>query len=210
MANFGQATYVGTDIIIQCDSRWDCCQREQAKYKVRGMNANAPGAGVRDAAAMAPLENLKKNCQRAATERMDALSPGENAEDAEAAGAAPCLVEQLRNGGTRQSLDLQMDHPFDTKLGGAADGIALIPLNAAVNNAFGGFARNVGDRMISTARKSDPAARAEVRSVSLVCPPSSPGCPEESHSEGTHTEFPSHWWKTPQNSQVAGSYLVLP
>ena len=46
----------------------------------------------------------------------------EQAEDAEAAGAAPCLVKKLKEGGTRKSMGLQMDHPLDVKIGGAPTG----------------------------------------------------------------------------------------
>jgi hypothetical protein len=188
MANFAQATYMGSELIIECDSRWDCCQREQAQYKARQMNANLPGQGLQ-ANVSAATNALKDAAQRAATQRMDVQSPGEQAEDAQAAGAAPCLVKQLREGGTRRGMGLQMDHPLDVKIGGAAQPPFLTPLDAAVNGAFGSFAKNVGNRMIE-------AGATEIRSVTLICPPSYPGCPSESHNVGTRTEFPSHWYKT--------------
>src|SRR5580765_4767065 len=116
MTNVAQATYMGEDLIIQCDSRWDCCQREQAKHKVRAMNANVPGAGLQSTLSKA-VNAQKKAAQSMATQRMDNSTPGERAEDAEEAGAAPCLVEKLKKGGDRASLKLEMDHPLDCKLG---------------------------------------------------------------------------------------------
>ena len=201
MTTVAQATYMGNEIIIECDRRWDCCQREQAQHKVRQMNANLPGQGIRPSVTRT-MNRLKARAQDAAAARMDALTSQEQAEDAEAAGAAPCLVRQLRAGGTRRSMGLQMDHPLDVKLGGLAQPPMLTPLDAAVNNAFGGLAKNTANRMSN-------AGATQVQTVTLVCPPTYPGCPNENHSEGNRTTFPTHWWKT-QFARMQGmaSFLV--
>jgi hypothetical protein len=202
MATIAQATYMGGDVIIECDSRWDCCQREQAATKVRQMNANLPGDGIR-AAVTPAMEGLKAACQRNATQLMDAQTSQEQAESAEAAGAAPCLVQLLRDGGTRKNMGLQMDHPLDTKWGGAADGVTLTPLDAVVNHALGLFSKNVGNRMAD-------AGHTEVKEFHLICPPSYPGCPTENHSQGPKgaEPFPSNWYRTSVASGRVGGFIM--
>jgi hypothetical protein len=202
MTTVAQATYMGNEIIVECDGRWDCCQREQAKHKVRQMNANLPGNGIQSRVTRA-MNRAKAKAQDTAAARLDALTAREQAEEAEAAGAAPCLVKKMREGGTRKSMGLQMDHPLDVKLGGVVSPPTMTPLDAAVNNAMGGLAKNTGNRMANQGATA-------VEKVTLICPPSYPGCPNENHSEGERTEFPTHWWKTQfVRMRGMGSFLVL-
>jgi hypothetical protein len=131
---------------------------------------------------------------------MDAATGPENARNARAAGAAPCVVEALEKGKTRSQLGLEMDHPLDVKLGGAADGVALIPLDGTINGFFGGVAKNAGDEM------REQNTTVTVQSVSLVCPPSSPGCRKgdpdgHSHNAGPKRTYPeSPGWLTPKRA----------
>jgi hypothetical protein len=80
-----------------------------------------------------------------------------------------------------------LDHPLDMKLGGPPMPMNLLPLDPKVNGAFGSFARNVGDKL---------GAGNKLDKVSLVCPPSSPGCPGENHSVGTAAPIAPTEWKT--------------
>jgi hypothetical protein len=199
MADIGQATFDGPDLIVKCDGRWTCCQRQQAAAKVRAMNKEMPSK-IRKRVSEA-MNSRKETCQEAARDAMDAASPSENARSARAVGAAPCVVEALENGKTRSQLDLEMDHPLDVKLGGAPDGVALIPLDGTVNGFFGNVAQVAGDEM----RKKNRSVRIE--SVSLVCPPSSPGCPPpgdpdgHSHNAGPRRKYPDPpGWVTPKRA----------
>jgi hypothetical protein len=200
MADIGQATFDGGDILIKCDGKWTCCQRQQAAAKVRAMNKELP-KNVRKIVSAA-LNDRKEAAQEDARDAMDdAATPAERAAAAKAAGAAPCVVEALAKGKSRSKLKLEMDHPLDVKLGGAADGVALIPLNRTINGFFGGVARNAGNEM------RDVNDSVKVESVSLICPPSKPGCPPpgdpdgHSHNAGPRRAYPdSPGWLTPKRA----------
>jgi hypothetical protein len=199
MADIGQATFDGPDIIIKCDGEWTCCQRQQAAAKVRAMNKELPSKIRKNVSEK--MKSRKEKCQKDARKAMDAATPSENAQNARAAGAAPCVVEALENGETRSDLGLEMDHPLDVKLGGAADGVGLIPLDGDVNGFFGGVAKNAGDEM------RDKNSTVKIESVSLVCPPSPPGCPKpgdpdgHSHNAGPKRTYPDPpGWVTPQRA----------
>jgi hypothetical protein len=199
MTDVGQARFSGGNIIIKCDSKWTCCQRQQAAAKVRAMNKELPKnirAGVSD-----KMKKRKRDCQDDARDAMDdAPSNEERAAAAKKAGAAPCVVKALEEGKTRSELGLEMDHPLDVKLGGAPDGVDLIPLDGDVNLFFGGVAQHAGDEM----RDKNRSVKCE--SVSLVCPPSAPGCPEpgdpdgHSHNAGPKRKYPETGWVTPKHA----------
>jgi hypothetical protein len=199
MADIGQATFDGGDILIKCDSEWTCCQRQQAAAKVRAMNTELP-KNIRPKVPPA-MNRVKAEAQRKARDAMDAASPAKRAADAKAAGAAPCVVEALAAGKTRSELKLEMDHPLDVKLGGAADGVDLIPLDRKINGFFGGVARNAGNEM------RDQNTTVKCESVSLVCPPSETGCPApgdpdgHSHEAGPRSDYPTApEWVTPKRA----------
>jgi hypothetical protein len=147
------------------------------------------------------MNRVKAEAQRKARDAMDAASPAKRAADAKAAGAAPCVVEALAAGKTRSELKLEMDHPLDVKLGGAADGVDLIPLDRKINGFFGGVARNAGNEM------RDQNTTVKCESVSLVCPPSETGCPApgdpdgHSHEAGPRSDYPTApEWVTPKRA----------
>jgi hypothetical protein len=132
--------------------------------------------------------------------RYETMKPTEPPEDrrraqateARDAGAAPCLVEKIESGETTIS-QLELDHPLECKLGG--NPLAkLVPLDRTINAAFGAIACGRGRQIASAyATKQETASAQEVidgvkkekeekgeppiSGVSLICPPSSPGCP---------------------------------
>lgn len=166
MANFGQATFVGSDVVIRCDKGWTCCQREQAKAKTENLNAGCP-LTIKSKVSKTS-KRAKKNCQSRETNRFLNEMEADPKKGAADNASSPCLAEQLQrdwNGGSRSTseLDVQMDHPVEAKLGGPAN-TALKALDTQVNNFFGGVAKNLGNKM----RK---AGHTEIASLSLVCPP---------------------------------------
>lgn len=184
--------------MIKCDSNWTCCQRQQAAAKVRAMNKELP-KNIR--ADVTNLTDRKELCQKNARNAMDKATPKENARNARAVGAAPCVVEALENGETRSDLGLEMDHPLDVKLGGAPDGVPLIPLDGTINGFFGGVAKNAGNEM------RDKNDKKKCESVSLICPPSKKGCPPpgdpdgHSHNAGPRRAYPDPpGWVTPKRA----------
>ena len=173
MADCAQATLRGGEMVVECDDRWNCCQRAQARAKVNAMNsailqhrnATIQPPGFSRARGDAWCDSQRR--------RIDKLDSQGQADDARASGAPECLAKQLEGppAQTRASLNLALDHPLDMKLGGPAMP-RLMPLDPDVNGAFGSFARNVGDKR-GTGKK--------IEKVSLICPPSG-NCPNEDHS----------------------------
>src|SRR5262245_54493609 len=106
MADIGQATFDGGNLLIKCDGKWSCCQRQQAAAKVRAMNKALP-KNIRESVSPA-LNDRKEACQKDARDAMDdASTPQERADAAKAAGAAPCVVEALEKGKSRSKLGLE-------------------------------------------------------------------------------------------------------
>ena len=174
------------------------------------MNAGLPGAGIR-ANVPPAMDRLKNAAQRNQKLQMLAQTRQEQAESAEAAGASPCMVEKLRNG---EAGNYQMDHPLDVKWGGPPGGpaapVTLIPLDPVVNGAFGSFAQHIGDKMSG---RAPPIT--QVQSFSLICPPSSPGCPNQDQSTGPRGQQPFPADRHPAHitrvdNVSLGSFLVLP
>jgi hypothetical protein len=162
MANIAQATFVGGNIIIQCDGRWDCCQREQAAAKVRAMNAelSTPPQKYIKASVTEAMQDRKEKCQNEATREYQSGDDDDKAQMAKDSGAPDCLAKKIEDG---EEPEVQMDHPLDVKLGGAPDGVTLTPLETPVNGCFGSFAKNLGNRMRDEKQN-------KVESISLVCP----------------------------------------
>ena len=184
-------------MVVQCDDRWSCCQREQAKAKVTRMNeALKPPANP---VVQPPGFSRGKgdNWCKSQAKRMDKMSSADQAQEARAAGAPDCLAEQLEGNpsknippSSREKLGLALDHSLDMKLGGRPMQQHLMPMDSKVNGAFGSFARVCGDK-VGTGNK--------VSEVKLVCPPSPTGCPPGSkdakdNSVGTAAPIaPSEW-----------------
>jgi len=178
MANIAQATFVGANIVIQCDGRWDCCQREQAAAKVKAMNQRLPGKGVQGRLSNA-VKKAKKALCASITGKFQRASNQKKAAYADRAGAPKCLSDKIANG---EDPEVQMDHPLDTKLGGPAgppDITMLTPLETPVNGAFGSFAKNLGKKM----KKGT-----DIESISLVCP-ADKKC-KSSNNAGPKRKFP--------------------
>jgi hypothetical protein len=176
MADFGQATFKGTEVVITCGEKMSCCQREQAKAKTEEYQreiagGDLPPGPLQIADSVEELERTKKTAQERAGNRlkkkMDGKSKQEKQDIAKAHGASDCFSEQMADGAK-----YQMDHRVDAKWGGAADMDDFTPLDPKVNNFFGQVTQKVGDAMLR-------AGTDEISNVVLVCPPpcSPPGTP---------------------------------
>ena len=207
MANVAQATFMGGEIIIECNPDWDCCQREQAKAKADGANAEIQRmksagcpARVRSTAQLRAakkdlygpaLEQAREDVTGSDKKGAQTKSRQEQADAAKNNGAPKCLAADIKNGNVNTD-DLSMDHTLEVKLGGDAwpgpGQTPLLPLDKKVNGAFGNLMKNTGNKM---------GAGTEVEGISLVCPPSLPGCPASNpkakdNSTGNHSgPFPS-------------------
>lgn len=193
MANIAQATFEGGDVFIQCNPKWDCCQREQAKLKVDALNdackpANGGPLKVRGKLPKA-TNRVKKRAQDRASRAMDRQTPADRAK-----GVKPdCLAEKLKEK-TRSGAKVEMDHQVDTKWGGPSDPGAgeLRAVDRRVNGAMGTIAKNVGNDMRKA--RTDKSKPPEVTSVSLICPASAPGCPgppKQDFSGGAKKPWPA-------------------
>lgn len=191
MANIAQATFEGGDVFIQCNPKWDCCQRAQAQRKVEALNNAcdpAKGGPLKVRGKLSKATNrVKKRAQDRASRAMDRKSPADRAK-----GVQPlCLAEKLKDK-TRKGAKVEMDHPVDTKWGGASDPGGLEPVDRKVNGAMGTIAKNVGNDMRKA--RTDKSSSPEVTSVSLICPPSAPGCPgppQQDFSGGARKSWPA-------------------
>lgn len=185
MANCAQATLRGSEMVVECDDRWDCCQRAQAAAKVRRMNERiqqSPSSSAPRVRAPGFSRGKGDDWCKSNAKQMDKLSPQGQAQLARDAGAPECLAKKLEGDATtnppvppqsRKDLGLALDHPLDMKFGGPAMPQRLLPLDPKVNGAFGSFARVIGDQV---------GAGNKLEKVSLICPPSQTGCPGEDHS----------------------------
>lgn len=191
MANIAQATFEGGDVIIQCNPKWDCCQRAQAQHKVQALNEAcdpAKGGPLKVRGKLPKATNrVKKRAQDRASRAMDRKSPADRAKGVQ----PPCLADKLKDK-TRKGAKVEMDHAVDTKWRGASDPGALVPVDRRVNGAMGTIAKNVGNDMRKA--RTDKSSPPEVTSVSLICPPSAPGCPgppKEDFSVGPRKSWPA-------------------
>ena len=201
MANIGQATFTDAgDVIILCDDEWTCCQREQAQAKVKEYNKNTP-LTITDKVTEAQ-KDLKKECQADACKAMDKEMGQDQDAAADKFATSPCLAEQLKEpGASRSSLNLEMDHPVEVKVGGP-ETTALKALDKKINNFMGNaFARNTGNNMLDENHDT-------VESVSLVCkPPCKPprkGDEKKPYNAGKKRSYP----KSPDPSRVSPKRAV--
>lgn len=194
MTNVAQATFIGGQIIVECNPDWDCCQRDQAREKCRRANTqlermresgnparvrstagvNAAKQDLYEPALAEARENWTGNEQKGKQSK----SRQEQADAARAAGAPKCLSDKIADG-TVNTDNVAPDHTLEVKLGGGAwpgpGDIPLMPLDEKVNGAFGRLMKTVGNRM---------GAGTEVQEISLVCPPNGE-CPERGYSTGS-------------------------
>ena len=195
MANCAQATLRGNEMVVECDDRWDCCQRAQAAAKCKRMqqaidtlsNPTVRPAGFSRAKGD---DWCKSNIKQ--IDKMDAKGQGQYARSA---GAPECLAKKLEGDDnanpkvppqSRKDQGLALDHPLDMKLGGPAMPQRLLPLDPKVNGAFGSFARVCGDKL---------GAGNKLDKISLYCPPSG-SCPSENHSVGNPNPIGLFEWST--------------
>lgn len=198
MTVIGQSTFVGGDVTIVCDGSWTCCQRQQAREKVKSLNdeIKGPPAGglpIRtDADLLKNAENeAKELCQADAWRDFKSGMKKDPDATAKKYATHPCQEEELKQkwkSGKKSSTELgvQMDHPVEVKFGGPAN-TDLRALDTKVNNFFGGVSKNTGNNMLAQGQTT-------VDSVTLICP-ADKKCPEDnSEPKGKqHSDFP----KTP-------------
>jgi len=182
MANFGQAMYVGDEVIVECGEKMTCCEREQAKSKCEKYNKEIeqgePTANTTRPSSAGPLNisppggssglsSTKCTAQAGAWRQFrddmnNASSKKEREDVAKRHCASPCLAEQIaakwrRGRDGSRDLGAQMDHEIEVKWGGSADPSGLSLLGSRVNNFFGSIAKRVGDDMLAS-KKEDIAA----------------------------------------------------
>ncbi len=162
-----QVTVVGSDVIILCDEKWTCCQREQAKAKTEVYQSNQP-LQIRptpSASAKAKVDAEKSACQKSDGAKMIKEMPA----GADKWATSPCLADQMKKdwaAGKKSvdSLGVQMDHQQDWKVGGATKQ-PLKALDTKINNFFGTtVAKAQGDKMLAD-------GKTQMKKVHLVCKP---------------------------------------
>lgn len=198
----GQATYEGSEVFIECDGDWDCCQREQAKAKVENYNKNLPMSpqGVLSAA----VNSLKSEC---CTDEWTQMQKDMNADPAAGArkwATSPCLAEKLEDewdpdgDNSRKGLGINLDHQVEVKLGGPPT-VPLKALNEDVNRMFGNRAKEVANNIGQ-----------DITAVYLICPNDPPCTPPPAAKDYSaapkgkkkrkELPEPAHGWVTPQST----------
>jgi len=184
MANFGQSTFVGSEVVIECGDKMSCCDREQAKAKTDGYNkeiAGDPGdpksgGPMQISPGSGDLCNTKCTAQaeawRSFREKMDnAGSAAERQQIAKDNAMSDCIGESVASSWesgrrTSRGLRVQMDHTVEVKWGGPASPDGLLALGSRVNNFFGSICKRTGDDMM----KGTPPQE-EISAVHFVCNP---------------------------------------
>lgn len=200
MACLGQATFIGTEIIIECKDKWSCCQRAQAQAKVKAQNKAikaAPGKSLSPVDFVSDdVKNAKEQCCNDAWKEMKADLDADAKKGAQKHCTHECQHEPFAkdykdNGPYDNRSDIrpkiELDHPVECKIGGAAKQTLTI-LDKKVNGHFGRRYKTVADDMLD----KDPNAKIE--KVSLVCPgpcdpPHDPA--DKNFSEGDRSDFPA-------------------
>ena len=187
MANFGQATFVDSEVVITCGDKMSCCDREQAKTKVDGYNneiaGNTPGNEQPGALQISPPEPKPRVIDLASTkstaqaeawrdfrQKMNgAKNKAEREKVAKRESMSDCIGEQVANKwkpgqDSSKNLGVQMDHTIEVKWGGEASPLGLKALGSQVNNFFGSICKRTGDDMLG-------AGQSEISAVHFVCNP---------------------------------------
>lgn len=171
----GQATHTGGVVEIECKGDWTCCQRAQAKEKVKNYNKECPMTpqGVLDDSVL----EEKAECCKAFWDKFktDMAANPKTAAKKHATGGLECLADQMEkdwNNGKQSAepMNLDGDHPIECKIGGAATQ-ALKALDARVNGFFGRRLKVVANDMLG------PPAQ-KITEVHLICPNDPPCKPE--------------------------------
>lgn len=190
MATIGQAQFTDSgDVIILCDSKWTCCQREQAKAKVTGYQKECPMKIKKKVSKT--QKRAKERCQSRQTSAMDREMKLDQDAAADKFSASPCLASQLKKtGASRSGMNLEMDHPREVKWSGPAN-TKLKALDDEINGFMGGVTKNIGDKMLKKTPPQDT-----VQSVSLICkPPCKPPLAKDkdtSYSTGPKRSYPKN------------------
>ena len=95
MADIGQATFIGSDIITQCDENWSYCQREQAKAKTDNLDKKCPLTIRKSVNKMSRM--AKKNCCARETGRFIREMTANPDAASRKNTASPCLAEKVKD-----------------------------------------------------------------------------------------------------------------
>jgi len=203
MANFGQAMFVGSEVVVECGDKMSCCDREQAKAKCDNYNAEIANPEQPGPLSISPgssgLASAKCTAQADAWNNFrDAMSKGKNKEErqqiAKDNSVSPCIGEQVaarweRGARSSKGLGVQQDHMIEVKWGGPASPEGLKNLGSRVNNFFGSISKRVGDDML----KATPPQE-DISAIHFVCnPPCKPpkkGDENKNYSTGPKGKSP--------------------
>lgn len=185
MANFGQAIFVGTEVVVTCGKKMSCCDREQAKAKVDNYNKEIKGDPADPESLPGPLNispgsgdlgstkcTAQADAWRSFRDKMEAAqTPAERKKIAIENSVSPCVGEAVadrweRGRRTSRGLGVQMDHMVEVKWGGPAGLDGLKALGSRVNNFFGSVSKRVGDDMLN-----QTPAREDITAIHFVCDP---------------------------------------
>ena len=182
MANFGQAMFVGTEVIIHCGEKMSCCDREQSKAKCDNYNSEIAHPDLPGPLSISPgssgLASTKSTAQADAwnsfrTAMSNEKDPQKRLQIAKQNSVSPCVGEQVaarwnQNRRSSRGLGVQQDHMIEVKWGGPASPGGLKALGSRVNNFFGSIAKRTGDDMLE-------ANHDEISAIHFVCnPPCTP------------------------------------
>jgi hypothetical protein len=199
MANFGQAMFVGSEIVIECGDKMTCCDREQAKAKCDNYNDEIKHPEQPGPLPISPgskgLARTKGTAQqRAWRELKDAMEAAPDKQTRKQVAidnsVSPCIGEQVadkweQGGRGAKELGIEQDHMIEVKWGGAANPDALKALGSKVNNFFGSISKRVGDDM----RRSTPP-QTEISAIHFTCnPPCSP--PKQGDEQNNYSTGPA-------------------
>jgi hypothetical protein len=164
----GQATYSSGVVEIECKGEWTCCQRAQAKEKVKNYNKQVPmnPQGVLDDDVLTDKADCCKDFWK--TFKADMEKDPKAGAKKHATGGLECLADQIEkdwNNGKRdpEPMGLDGDHPIEVKIGGKAFQ-TLKALDEKVNSFFGRRLKVVANDM----RNQRPPQK--ITAVHLICP----------------------------------------
>jgi len=161
-----QATFDGTEVFIECDGEWNCCQREQAKAKCDNYNKNLPLKPNPGTLSSSTVKAKSEWCKDEWTDMQKDMNADKKA-GAKKWATSPCLEAQLEENwekdSTRTELKINLDHQVEVKWSGPTTP-PLKALDAKVNQTFGNKAKELANEMKGS----------DITAVYLICPNAPP------------------------------------